>query len=163
MNAEFHKMVTDHYDRVFAVANALTQNSSDAQDLTQETFLNAFRSYDNFDGQSSVRTWLIAILKNRFRLYQREKGRFRRAHSRAHTAAPEQADEKLDKLKSALARLEEDDRLIVVLYHLDGLSYEEIAAVMECPLGTVKSRLFAARQKLKELVACPTASGRRGG
>ena len=120
----------------------------EADDVVQETYLAAWRSMASFRGESSARTWLFVIAR---RCAERTSYRTRRwrelgqhAPGPTPTAAPESADE-LDVL---LGSLSEDRRIALILTQIMGFSYAETAAILECPIGTVRSRVARAREEL---------------
>ncbi len=152
------RALLDRHGRyLFGVAHALTGNAPDAEDLVQETLVGALGG--RFRGESSVRTWLVRILTNQAGMLRR------RSHSRAgHVgldetpspaspdttdAGPGGADAKLD-LSTMLAALTLEHRQVLVLREMEGLTYEEIAAALHVPRGTVESRLFRAREELRK-------------
>jgi RNA polymerase sigma-70 factor (ECF subfamily) len=126
----FDRVVGLHYERLYRLAYSMTGVAEDARDLTQETFLAAVKSMANFRADSKLSTWLIAILRNQYTLYLRG------------VAA----------ILERLRKLPEDLRTTLVLFYLDGMKYSEIAEAMGCPLGTVRSRLFEARERLKKMM-----------
>ncbi|MBM65460.1 MAG: RNA polymerase subunit sigma [Myxococcales bacterium] len=167
----FETLVSKYERRVFAVALQLTRNGDLAQELTQEVFVRAWKALPRFQGGASFYTWVYRILKNlNIDRHRRNK---RRASSEfnddvgwrvsevgvGYTARPEvdgvehtHRGEMHKVLHKALAELSENHREILVLREVQDLSYEEIAEAMEIPKGTVMSRLFHARRKLKEQV-----------
>lgn len=167
----FETLVSKYERRVFAVALQLTRNGDLAQELTQEVFVRAWKALPRFQGGASFYTWIYRILKNlNIDRHRRNK---RRASSEfnddvgwrvsevgvGHTARQEvdgvehtHRGEMHKVLHQALAELSENHREILVLREVQDLSYEEIAEAMEIPKGTVMSRLFHARRKLKEQV-----------
>lgn len=138
----------------------LTRRPEDARDLVQETYLRAYRTFDGFTPGTNARAWLFTILYsvffNGYRRRQREPAQvpWHEVEERfARTAAMDAEQTQLASplaaaVESALARLPEDFRLAVLLVDLNDLSYEEAAAALGCPLGTVRSRLFRARKLL---------------
>jgi RNA polymerase sigma-70 factor (ECF subfamily) len=130
----------------------LTGNRWDAEDLAQETFLQAMRSWQRFRGRSRVETWLYAILLNLHRkrlrsVHRRRQGWLRwlrRAPGRPEADLPGakiEWEEWCDSLWAAVARLPQPQQHAVVLRYSEGLTYDEVAEVLQCPIGTVKSRL----------------------
>jgi RNA polymerase sigma-70 factor (ECF subfamily) len=165
---DFEEAVAIVYPRIRRAALLLSKgNVWDADDLAQETLLQAANGWKRFQGKSRVETWLYSILLNQFRRRQRSTRRvlgrwlgwWERNDHNARRDSPEcglLASEWQASLWDAVSRLPEAQREAVVLRYAEGLSYEEIAEVLKCPLGTVKSRLhlaIAALQKgLKEHV-----------
>lgn len=149
-------LVAVHHDRLYRLATTLAGPEA-AADLVQETFLAAVKSFPRFRGDAQLSTWLISILRNQFSLFLRGRKKWKLAplpEEGARLPAPEppetdrDAREILDRVKD----LPEELRTTLVLFHVDGLKYADIARVMQCPVGTVRSRLFEARGRLKRLV-----------
>jgi RNA polymerase sigma-70 factor (ECF subfamily) len=158
-------LVDRHYGRIHRAALVMTGNVWEADDLAQETFLQAMRSVGRFTGQSRVETWLYAILINqhrrRLRTQQRRRRRLWRWFDWGWTppedVRPEQRlelEEWRQSVWKQVAQLPEPHRHAMVLRYSEELSYEEIAQALGCPVGTVKSRLHhalaALRQRLGE-------------
>lgn len=157
-HAAFHELVDRHGPGLLRLAASLVGNVADAEDIVQETFSGAFRGLGGFRGGSSVRTWLTRILI-------RQTAGFRRKRKRAidllqarpsladrqEAPASQAADTRMDVTAAVLA-LPLEYREVVVLRELQGLSYEEIADVLDIPRGTVDSRLFRARRAMQELL-----------
>jgi len=162
----FHQLVDRHAAPLFRLATTLVPTRDDAEDVVQETFTAAFRALKSFQERSSVKTWLYAILYRQAALFRRKHRMPMRmlAEDDALAADPDTTgsaghvssiDARLD-VQAALAQLPDDHRAIIILREFDGLSYDEIAAVLELPRGTVESRLFRARQALKERLTART-------
>jgi RNA polymerase sigma-70 factor (ECF subfamily) len=140
---------------------------SDADDLTQDVFLRAYRGLPRFRDQAPPRAWLAAIAHNAIKNRYRSRGRFRRifapepspedlADRRSTAASPEEdasAQESRESVLGALQKLPLDFRLPVVLRDLEEWSYEEIAGSLELPIGTVKSRIARGRGQLRAILA----------
>ena len=150
-------LVSVHYDRIHRLAYGLAGPEA-AADLAQETFLAAVKAFPRFRGDAQLSTWLVAILRNQYSLFLRGLKKWRLApigDAGDRLAAPEplridrQVREILDRMKD----LPEELRIPLVLFHVDGMKYADIARAMECPVGTVRSRLFEARERLKRLVS----------
>jgi len=135
------------------LAFSLVGHAQDAEDVVQETFVGAFRSLRSFEGRSSLKTWLIQILV-------RQAARRRQARARGQAlpldkAAPaargpeEGLDARMD-LLGALESLAPEQREVIALRELEGMTYEEMAEALGAPRGTVESRLHRARQALRE-------------
>ena len=152
----YHELIDRYAPRLYRVAAAMV-GPTDADDVLQETFAGAFRSLHRFDGRSSLRTWLTAILL-------RQAARWRRGRAR-HRARPLEWGEEAASADSGMARhdlrmdllaaldeLPAEQREAFVLRQFDGLSYREMARILKVPPGTVESRLFRARQALKTLL-----------
>jgi RNA polymerase sigma-70 factor, ECF subfamily len=160
-DSAFDALVERHERALYGMAYYLTGQHSDAEDIVQETFLAAFERIRSFEGRSSLKTWLARILMNRAARHHRSR-RVRQAAqpvrlsdaSRAvlQGAARDQIhndDIRMDVL-AVLQTLKPEHREILVLRELEGMNYQEIASVLELPDGTVESRLFRARQELKD-------------
>ena len=153
----FAALLDRHARYLFGVAHSLTAgNADDAEDLVQETLMGALNSH--FRGESSVRTWLVRILVNRAAMLRRSRSRrpevssdvqMEQAASPASAGTSGAVEAKLD-LTSMLAALTPEHRQVIVLRELEGLSYEQIAAALHVPRGTVESRLHRAREELRK-------------
>ncbi|HYG74069.1 MAG TPA: sigma-70 family RNA polymerase sigma factor [Planctomycetota bacterium] len=156
--------LVERYEReLFGMGYFLTGQSSDAEDIVQETFLAAYEGLANFESRSSVKTWLTRILYLRAARHHRS-GRIRKAAQRLQlseaslsllkgsSAGPTVAQEIRIDVLEVLQSLRPEFREAIVLRELDGMSYGEIAEVLAIPAGTVESRLFRARQELKLLL-----------
>jgi len=153
----FDRMVELHYDRLHRLAGTMTGAPDDASDLVQETFLAAMKSAGNFRGEARLSTWLIAILRNQYTLYLRGRRKWRIAslEAAAGSKAPEPAPAVRPEVVAILQyvkRLPEELRTALVLFYLEGMRYQEIAEAMECPVGTIRSRLFEARERIKRMM-----------
>jgi RNA polymerase sigma-70 factor, ECF subfamily len=161
------ELVAEHQRMVFQLALHLLGNRDEALDLSQEVFLKVFRTIHRFRGQSALRTWIYRIAvnqaKNRQRWWRR-RHRSEQVSLDEHLAArgdvaagddsltPESAlvrKELATRIWRALDRLPFDQRTVIVLREIDGLSYDEIAFSLGVAVGTVKSRLTRARQALR--------------
>lgn len=152
----FEALVSAYHDRLHRIATAMAGPDA-AADLLQETFLAAVESFPRFRGDAQLSTWLISILRNRFSLYLRGRKKWKLAplpEDGARLPAPEPPALQRD-LQDVLARVQdlpEELRTTLVLFHVDGMPYADIARAMDCPIGTVRSRLFEARERLRKLV-----------
>jgi RNA polymerase sigma-70 factor (ECF subfamily) len=156
----FEELVMTYQHRVFGVALRMLGNRAEAEEVAQEAFVRAHRALGDFRGDAKLSTWLYAIT-SRLCLNRLASGERRMARQgedallRLSDAGP-RPDAALERreletaLGRAIAELPEDRRIVVVLRDLEGLSYEEIAQVLELELGTVRSRLHRARADLKE-------------
>ncbi len=148
----FRTLVERYQSRALAHAIAITRNRDDAQDAVQDAFLNAHRALHTFDRERVFYTWFYAILRNCCcKLLAR-----RRMDAADHAVQLDllesptlPVDDRLA-IERALAALSPTDREVVMLRHFDGLSYAELAASLEIPVGTVMSRLFNARKRLRD-------------
>lgn len=166
--SEFERQALVHADSLYGAAYRLTRNPRDAEDLVQDSLLRAYRFWDSFEQDSNCKAWLLRIVTNTFiNEYQRKK----RSREVLDAATQEQdatdgvlvhaeardkqsPDKALlersvsDDVQKALDALPDDFRTAVVLCDVNGLSYKEIAEIMDCPVGTVMSRLFRGRKLL---------------
>lgn len=139
------QIVDEHYDRVYRLARVMSGNDEDAKDLAQETFLEALRGLDRFRGDSSISTWLIAILRRRFLLSLRR----RRRHEPRPVAEPPRD---VPEIGAALAELLEPVRTTLMMFYYDEMDYASIAQALDCPIGTVRSRLHEGREQLRRIL-----------
>ena len=164
----FDRLVGKYRERVFGIIYNMTSNREDAADLTQDTFIKAFQSIHRFGGQSSFFTWLYRIAVNSTLSHLR-KARLRSFFSleRIDTDEPVAREiidaltdksgvdrdayvhELKEKLNEAMQKLSTKHRAVVTLFEIDGLSHQEIAEVLKCSVGTVRSRLHYAKQLLQ--------------
>jgi RNA polymerase sigma-70 factor, ECF subfamily len=153
----FQQLVHRYQRRALAHARALTGNDADAADAAQSAFLDAFRHLRRFDETREFYPWFYVLLRNRC-FKQRVRSQDRASgneHIEAAAAPGLDSPEELYDLRTALDGLPSDDRELIVLKHLDGWTYDEIAERLDIPRGTVMSRLFHARQRLKALMSRP--------
>jgi RNA polymerase sigma-70 factor (ECF subfamily) len=160
----FDELVRRHQAAMLTLARVLTGGRGDADDLAQEMFVRAWRSLRGFRGDSTFRTWLHRVAINVVRTSQAKEARLQRMFVRRSSeddepfdpparGAPVDADlARRQVIDRALAALPEELRLPVTLRDLQGLEYREIAALLNVPIGTVESRIFRARQRLKPLL-----------
>jgi RNA polymerase sigma-70 factor (ECF subfamily) len=170
----FRQLVERHQRRAFAVAFALVRDENDARELVQEAFLKAYRGLGTFQGSSSFFTWLYRIVHNLGVDLMRRAGRRTTDLDEGRLDADEEADldvpflgrlegaDPIDvvrrreigaRLQTALDALPSYHRAVIVMREIDGMSYEEMAQVMDVSKGTIMSRLFHARQKLQRALA----------
>lgn len=153
----FQSLVDRHARYLYGVAHGLAGNTADAEDLVQETFTGALKG--NFRGEASVRTWLVQILVRRvgmLRRTRRRKPQVPFSSGFVDQATPEPSipssaagtDARLD-LATMLELLSPEHRAVIVLREVQGMSYDEIAATLRVPRGTVESRLHRAREELR--------------
>ncbi|MCS6911763.1 MAG: sigma-70 family RNA polymerase sigma factor [Myxococcales bacterium] len=164
--AAFEQLVLLYQNKIYTLARAFTSDPEEASDLAQEALIKVYRSIGGFRFQSSLSTWLFRIVKNAFldhvksrqsrqsQAEQRLEETFEhelRAEPVEHSAEEQllRAEERAE-LWEALRRVPEVYRTVLVLCDMQGWSYEEIAAVVEAPLGTVKSRLKRGRDALRQ-------------
>ncbi len=167
----YDELVRRYQERIYATVYHMTSNHEDANDLAQESFVKAFQALKSFKGGSSFYTWLYRIAVNKtINFLKQRKNRqhmslndldFNAEHNPDLVALISDKTPRRDaglselqeKLNAALLKLSESHRLAVVLHDVQGLSHEEIAKIMHCNIGTVRSRLFYARQQLQALLA----------
>ncbi|MCC5806661.1 MAG: sigma-70 family RNA polymerase sigma factor [Opitutales bacterium] len=165
--AAFDRLVVKYRERLFSIIYNLTSNREDAADLTQDAFIKAFSSIGRFRGKSSFFTWLYRIAVNTT-LSQLKKNRLRRFFSlenindeassseiiealsvKTRTEKGALVRELQERLNEALQKLSPKHRTVVVLFEIEGLSHQEISEIMNCSVGTVRSRLHYAKQQLQ--------------
>ena len=169
--AAFDKIVGLYKERLYSVIYNMTFNHEDAADLTQDTFVKAFRSLSKFKKKSTFFTWLYRIGVN-MTLTHLKKKRARKFFSFDQILSGEISNKEIaslssketssvkktllnelhEKLNEALSKLSDKHRTIVVLFEIDGLSHKEIASIMKCTEGTVRSRLHYAKLQLQSLL-----------
>lgn len=166
---EFEQLVLDHMDMLYAVALKLTRNSTDAEDLVQNAVVKALRFHDKFKEGTYIKAWLLTILRNTFINDYRRKVRSPTMTELSGTeaAADRSPDPEVhfevelgdrealmelldDEVRAALEAVPLDFRLPVIMADMEDKSYKEIADAMNCPLGTVMSRLYRGRKLLRE-------------
>ena len=167
----YRGLVEKYQNRVYAMVYGMLRNREDARDITQEAFVKAFRNLETFRLEASFYTWLYRIAMNLAIDFTRKRKRRENAgfdegiaardedggiSEVHHGDSPGRALERkqlFTQIMTAMETLPEDQRQVILLRELEGLSYKEIADVMEIPEGTVMSRLFYARKKLQKLLA----------
>ena len=162
----FNGIVLAYQDRIYGLCRRLLGNAHDAEDAAQDTFVKAFQNLNKFQPQASLYTWLYRIAVNTCLDYRRKpffESLFRRTGEGEEfqydqptgEPSPERIAESRQMeqaLWKSLAKLSQKLRMVIVLKELEGLSYEEIADVLDISLGTVKSRISRAREELLELM-----------
>jgi RNA polymerase sigma factor (sigma-70 family) len=164
----FDRLIGKYRERVYGIVYNMTSNREDAADLTQDAFIKAFQSIQRFGGQSSFFTWLYRIAVNSTLSHLR-KSRLRSFFSLETIDSEEPVSKEIiaaltdktgadrdayvrelqEKLNDAMLKLSIKHRTVVTLFEIDGLSHQEIAEIMECSVGTVRSRLHYAKQLLQ--------------
>ena len=167
----YDELIRLYQERIYATIYHMTSNHEDANDLAQESFIKAYQALKTFKGGSSFYTWLYRIAVNKtinFLKQRRNKHHF--SLNDLDFNAENDPDlvalvsdktplrnvgltELQNKLNEALHKLSEPHRMVVVLHDVQGMSHEEIADIMDCNIGTVRSRLFYARQQLQSHLA----------
>jgi RNA polymerase sigma-70 factor (ECF subfamily) len=163
----YDELVRRYQERIYATVYHMTSNHEDANDLAQESFIKAFQALKTFKGGSSFYTWLYRIAVNKtINFLKQRKNRIHMSLNDLDFNAEHDPDlvafvsdktprreaglaELQEKLNAAMLKLSEPHRLVVVLHDVQGLSHDEIAKIMDCNIGTVRSRLFYARQQLQ--------------
>ena len=157
---EFLQQALQHLEALHNLAVYLTRNGPDAEDLVQETYVRAMRFSHRFQPGTHLRAWLFQILRNTFltfyRVRERESTRSDNGVAEGEAPmfqdAPGQNSERFSAhmdLERALMRLPEEFRTPLLLAEVEGLPLEDVAQIMDCPIGTVKSRIFRAKERLR--------------
>ena len=166
--AEFEQQALPHLDVLYNTAIRYTKNAADAEDLVQETFMRAYRFYHQFEKGTNIRAWLFKILRNTFINRYRKKVNepkqvgYEEIEPYYEQLAKSNPGEMLraveldafgrlisDEVMAALDELPEEFRTAVMLCDIQGMTYEEIGQIMECPTGTVRSRISQGRKMLQ--------------
>jgi RNA polymerase sigma-70 factor (ECF subfamily) len=168
--AGMERLVTEYGERAFQFAYRLTGNAEDARELVQEAFYRVLRNWDGYDHNQPLENWFFTILRH---LFLDGLRRYDRANVLSLDAPQEEADEEFAEIledradvllealereesgrsvRRAFQRLTAEHRAALTLADLDGMTYEEIAKVLRCPVGTVRSRVSRARDALKRLL-----------
>jgi RNA polymerase sigma factor (sigma-70 family) len=163
----YDDLVRRYQERIYATIYHMTANHEDANDLAQEAFIKAFQALRTFKGGSSFYTWVYRIAVNKtINFLKQRKNKVQMSLNDLDFNAEHDPDlvalisdktprrevslaELQEKLNSAMQKLSEPHRLVVTLHDVQGLSHEEVAKIMDCNIGTVRSRLFYARQQLQ--------------
>jgi RNA polymerase sigma-70 factor (ECF subfamily) len=169
--AAYDDLVRRYQERIYATVYHMTSNHEDANDLAQEAFIKAFHALKSFKGGSSFYTWVYRIAVNKtINFLKQRKNRTQMSLDDLDFNAEHDPDlvalisdktprrdinlaELQEKLNVAMQKLSESHRLVVTLHDIQGLSHEEIAKIMGCNIGTVRSRLFYARQQMQALLS----------
>ena len=163
---EFQSEALPHMDFLYNYALRMTYNAADAEDLVQETFLKAFRFWDSYEKGTNIRAWLFRIMKNAYiNRYRKEKKEpetveyqeVENFYNNVRGSAAESSDLQEavfsnlleDEVSRAIAELPDDFRTVVILCDIEELTYEEVAAFVDCPVGTIRSRLHRGRKLLR--------------
>jgi RNA polymerase sigma factor (sigma-70 family) len=169
--AAYDELIQRYQQRIYATVYHMTSNHEDANDLAQDSFIKAFQALKSFKGGSSFYTWLYRIAVNKtINFLKQRKNRVHMSLNDLDFNTENNPDlvalisdktprrdaglkELSEKLNAALLKLSEPHRLVMVLHDVQGLSHEEVAEVMDCNIGTVRSRLFYARQQMQSLLS----------
>lgn len=165
----FDLLVIKYQSRALAIANRFVKDHAEAQDVAQESFIKAYRAMDTFRGDSAFYTWLYRIVVNTAKNYL--QARKRRPQASLALDDEEQFSDHVEALQDAetpetglardqlkalidetIAGLSEELRSAICLREFDGMSYEDIAQALDCPVGTVRSRIFRAREIIDEKI-----------
>jgi len=167
----YDELVRRYQERIYATVYHMTSNHEDANDLAQDSFIKAFQALKSFKGDSSFFTWVYRIAVNKtINFLKQRKNRNMLSLNDVDLNAEHDPDivelishhtprrnvglsELQEKLNGAMQKLSEDHRLVITLHDIQGLSHEEISKIMDCNVGTVRSRLFYARQQMQGLLA----------
>ena len=167
----FKSEAIPHMDALYNGALKMAYNEEDAKDLVQETYFKAFRFFDQFEPGTSCKAWLYKILKNTF-INKYRKNKKQPEHVDFNSVEPfvdlvkdkqhfdsNPLDKSIlnnylsDEINEALSKLSYEFRMILILSDIEGFSYKEIADIMNCPIGTIRSRLFRARKMMFKLLS----------
>lgn len=165
----FNFLVIKYQHKVAHLVSRYVKNNGDVADVAQEAFIKAYRALPSFRGESAFYTWLYRIAVNSAKNYLVAQGRkppandvdaeeadfYDGSDALKENASPERKlmSEQMEKLLfDTVDKLPEDLRMAITLRELEGLSYEEIATVMDCPVGTVRSRIFRAREAIDKVI-----------
>lgn len=167
----FEQLFQQYHRGIYNTIYQMTRNEADAADLTQEVFVRAYRALPRLQTPEAFASWLYRIAVNLSRNWLRDRGRVRVeslelpgedgeegntreiADPTGDPAVLTQTQDLRERVQKAVSGLSEDHRTVVTLHHLEGVSVEEIARIMNCSIGTVKSRLSRARDHLKRKLA----------
>lgn len=161
----FDLLVVKYQHKIIQLVNRYVKDPSEAQDVAQESFIKAYRALGNFRGDSAFYTWLYRIAINTAKNYLVSRSRrssdyqvdvqdaeaIENAPQLQGMETPERLllnQEIIDTIKTAIDKLPEEMRVAIMLREFEGMSYEEIAEAMDCPVGTVRSRIFRAREAI---------------
>lgn len=165
--AAYDDLVRRYQERIYATVYHMTSNHEDANDLAQDTFIKAYQALNSFKGGSSFYTWIYRIAVNKtINFLKQRKNRSHMSLNDLDFNAEHDPDlvalvsdktprrdagltELQEKLNEAMQKLSEPHRMVVALHDIQGMAHEEIAEIMDCNVGTVRSRLFYARQQLQ--------------
>jgi RNA polymerase sigma-70 factor (ECF subfamily) len=165
----FDMLVIKYQHKVAALVSRFIYDHGEVQDVTQEAFIKAYRALPNFRGESQFYTWLYRIAVNTAKNYLVSRGRrppstdvdvedamYFEGNSQLKDLENPQnklsSEELMEKVNQSIKKLPEDLRVALTLREYDGMSYEEIADVMGCPVGTVRSRIFRARETVEQAI-----------
>lgn len=159
----FEKVILPHLDSAYNLARWMTRNPTDAEDVAQEALLRAFRFFDGFRGEDG-RVWLLAIVRNTYLTWIRRQSPQQNStefdehlHTDLELSVTPESDvlrrANVEQVRRAIESLPPEYREVLLMRELEQMSYKEIAAATESPLGTVMSRISRARSMLRQLIA----------
>jgi RNA polymerase sigma-70 factor (ECF subfamily) len=154
----FQELVDRYKGLVFALIARTVQDRSRAEDLAQEVFLRVHRGLPYFRGEARLSTWIYRIVANVCVQDSSRPATVSLDDERAAPAVPSASDRQFgdfelrDRLEKAIARLPANYRLLIAAHYLDGVQYEDLAAALALPLGTVKTQLYRAKQQLRRML-----------
>jgi RNA polymerase sigma-70 factor (ECF subfamily) len=166
----FNLLVLKYQNRVTNIVSRYIKNNGDVADVTQEAFIKAYRALPNFRGDSAFYTWLYRIAVNSAKNYlvshsrkppasdvDAQEAEFYEGADALHEIASPESKLLTKEIETALLRaidrLPDELRVAITLREMEGMSYEEIAQIMSCPVGTVRSRIFRARETIDTVIA----------
>lgn len=164
--AAFDELIRRYKDRLYNVVYRLVDNSQDAEDIVQDTFLSAYQSLASFKGDSQFFTWLYRIAANTAISMKRKQrvalsidasrnGESHEPLDGSETSRPGHALERAEqerRVQEALNRLSAEHRTVLILKDMEDLKYEQMAEILQVPIGTIRSRLHRAREELRQLL-----------
>lgn len=165
----FEKLIEAHQKRAYNISLKILKNPDDAMDISQEAFIKVFKSIKSFKFQSSFSTWLYRIIsntcidflrKNKNEVYSidnpihTEEGSIKRQFEDQGNTTEDTFNRKMTKelVQRSIEVLDDQHRVVIILRDIEGFSYNEIADILGCSLGTVKSRISRARDNLKDII-----------
>jgi RNA polymerase sigma-70 factor (ECF subfamily) len=154
---EYQELLLENMNSMFNLAYRMTRNREDAADLVQEAALRGYRFFHRFERGTNFKGWILTVLRNLFineyRRHKREPGKVSYDEVEGFIGAPDMKgfEEEIfgEMLQRAIDQLPEEMRTVLTLFYVDGFSYKEISKIMDCPIGTVMSRLHMAKRYLK--------------
>jgi RNA polymerase sigma-70 factor (ECF subfamily) len=165
--AAYEELVRRYHSRIYGLVYGMTSNREDAEDMVQEVFVKAWKALGNFRGQSGFYTWIYRIALNRTINFRKRRNRrqtvsfdefdpdvktsesYREFSSKGSVLRKMSLSEFQEKMNAAMLKLSEKHRAVVTMHDIQGMSHAEIADVMDCSEGTVRSRLFYAHKQLQ--------------
>ncbi|MCF7823228.1 MAG: sigma-70 family RNA polymerase sigma factor [Candidatus Marinimicrobia bacterium] len=165
LDATFNLLVKDHGDRIYNLALMKSNQASLAEDITQETFIRVYRGLKNFRNESQIGTWIYKIALNVCNTMLTKESRISKPliaydEGGEHELSTESVDaengfwaeSRTDYLRKAIASLSPNQADVITLYYLREFKYEEVAQIMDIPINTVKSHLYRAKERLREII-----------